>query len=166
MLLPLHSSTQPYNSLSQKKTLTPISIPQILALKNNLPSKIFLVESVPNRAHLNVRTTIESTKDLFLFFSREQNRGTRSDVKATGAKFSAALLQRCYFNFAGRHETWHEVQLHFRDRYRRQLITRDKGFLSSEAPHAFSRKEERRKVPFLVNLTRGESLRSCERNCL
>lgn len=168
MLLPLHSSTQPYNSLSQKKTLISISIPQTLALKNNLPSKIFLIGWT--RAKPRTWTCEQqSSQRKISFFSFLENR------------------------IVGREATWKRRVQNFRPRYCNAVISilpvgtklgtkynfifeigtgdsllhATRGFYRRRrhAPRLFL-PSSRRKVPFLVNLTRGESLRSCERNCL
>lgn len=95
----VHSSTQPYNSLSQKKTLTPISIPQTLALKNNLPSKIFLVEPVPNRAPERANNNRVNERSLSFLFSRieswDEKRRESDGCKIFGRVIATLLFQFC-----------------------------------------------------------------------
>lgn len=162
----LHSSTQPYNSLSQKKTLTPISIPK--TLKNNLPSKIFLI----SRTRAKPRTWTceqQSSQRKISFFSFLENRIVRREatwkrrVQNFRPRYCNAVISilpvdtklGTKYNFIFEIGTGDSLLHATRGFYRRRR----------HAPRLFL-PSSRRKVPFLVNLTRGESLRSCERNCL
>lgn len=70
-------------------------------------------------------------------------------AKATGAKFSAALLQRCYFNFAARRNLAPSTTSFSRSVAAIAYYTRQGVFIrSSEAPHGRHVREERRKILF------------------